>query len=188
MVDILETIAGTVWLAVILLVYITEVIQVGEQWWGYINAMFFMGLIFGSVYCLKFDLFIEKRMGNFILSGSLLSSIATLLFSFNHVAWLALILSFCVGFFGQVKSIPQQTIIQTSVSQEKLPTVYTSLGAITTVVFGVSSLMVGVVADLVGVRVVFGISASILALVSLLIYRNRHLFNQIGIEADRSEE
>ena len=127
-------------------------------------------------------------MGNFILSGSLLSFIATLLFSFNHVAWLALILSFCVGFFGQVKSIPQQTIIQTSVSQEKLPTVYTSLGAITTVVFGVSSLMVGVVADLVGVRVVFGISASILALVSLLIYRNRHLFNQIGIEADRSEE
>lgn len=89
---------------------------------------------------------------------------------------ISLLLSFCVGLFGQIKQIPQQTVIQTSVSKEQLSTVYTSLGAIGTVIFGIGSLVMGIIADLVGVRMVFVISGLLLAIVSVIAHKNKQLF------------
>src|SRR5690625_6702337 len=75
------------------------------------------------------------------------SFLITLLFSMTSHPIIALLLSLGIGFFGQLKSIPQQTIIQSSVAKEKLSVVYTSLGAVSTGVFGVASLAMGIVAD-----------------------------------------
>ncbi len=81
-----------------------------------------------------------------------------------------------IGFFGQLKSIPQQTVIQTSVSREKLSSVYTSLGAVSTGMFGLASLAMGIAADLIGVRAVFVISAVFLGWASLLVFKHKPLF------------
>ena len=51
------------------------------------------------------------------------------------MAVFAIGLSFCVGIVTQIKSIPQQTVNQTSVPKEQLSKVYTSLGAIGTGIF-----------------------------------------------------
>lgn len=69
-----------------------------------------------------------------------------------------------------------QTIIQTSIPKKKLTTVYTSLGALSTGVFGVASLVMGILADLVGVRSVFLVSGVLLAIVTVIVYRDKHLF------------
>lgn len=90
-------------------------------------CILFIGLILGSVYCIKYSTFIEKKLSTFIFLGSFLSFVVTLLFSINSKPIVALLLSVFVGFFGQIKNIPQQTVIQTSVSKEQLSTVYTSL-------------------------------------------------------------
>jgi MFS transporter, DHA3 family, macrolide efflux protein len=180
--DFFETIAGTVWIAAILLVFVNDALDVSGQWWGFINGAFFIGLILGSVYCIKYSSIIEKKLGTFIFIGSILSSLVTLLFSINGIPIAALLLSLFVGLFGQIKGIPQQTVIQTSVSKEQLSTVYTSLGAIGTGIFGVGSLVMGLLADLLGIRIVFMISGILLAAVSLIVFKSKHLFVRNIIE------
>ncbi|GGN55887.1 MFS transporter [Oceanobacillus indicireducens] len=175
-IDFFATIAGTVWIAAILFIFVSDALQVGEQWWGFINGSFFLGLILGSVYCIKYSSFVERRIGAFIFTGSFASFLVTILFSINSIPIFALFLSLCIGLFGQIKGIPQQTVIQTSVPKEQLATVYTSLGAISTGIFGVASLMMGVLADLFGIRMVFVFSGILLLIVSMMVYRSRKLF------------
>lgn len=175
-IEFLETIAATVWIAAILYVFVNEALNVDEKWWGFINGANFLGLILGSAYCIKFSSFVEKKIGTFIFVGSFASFLFTILFSINSIPMISLLLSLCVGLFGQIKKIPQQTVIQTSVSKEQLSTVYTSLGAIGTGIFGVGSLVMGVLADLLGIRIVFVISGLLLAIVSTFAHKNKQLF------------
>ncbi|SDN37394.1 MFS transporter [Bacillus sp. OK048] len=175
-IDFFETIAGTVWIAAILLVFVSDALILDEIWWGFINGAFFLGLILGSIYCIKYSSFIEKKLGTFIFLGSFGGCLVSILFSLNSIPIVALLLSLCVGLFGQIKNIPQQTVIQTSVSKEQLATVYTSLGAIGTGIFGVGSLFMGLLADLLGIRIVFVISGLFLAIVSTIVYKNKQLF------------
>lgn len=174
--EILETVAGAVWIAAILYVFVNEALKVGEQWWGFINGSFFFGLIVGSIYCIKYSNVIEKKLSKLILISSLFSFVLTILFGVNSAPFIALLLSFGIGVSEQTRAIPLQTIIQTSVPKEKLTTVYTSLGAVSTGVFGVASVVMGMLADLVGVRSVFLLSGVILATITLIVYKNKHLF------------
>lgn len=177
-IDFLESIAGTVWIAAIILVFVTDALQVDEQWWGFLNGTFFVGLITGSVYCVKYNAFIERQLAKVMFIGSLCMFMATILFSLNSFPTIALFLTFCVGVFGQIKSIPQHTVIQRSVPKGELSSVFTSLSAISTGAFGISSLMMGIITDVIGVRAVFMISGLLLAVVCVIIVKNKHLFNR----------
>ncbi|HLR79776.1 MAG TPA: MFS transporter [Bacillota bacterium] len=174
--EVLETIAGTVWIAAILYVFVNEALQVGEEWWGFINGTFFLGLIVGSIYCIKYSIVVEKNLSKLIFISSLFSFIVTILFGITSIPIIALLISLVIGISEQVRTIPLQTIIQTSVPKKELPTVYTSLGAVSTGVFGVASLVMGILADLVGVRSVFLVSGVLLAIVTVIVYRNKYLF------------
>lgn len=174
--DILETIAGTVWIAAILYVYVEQALEAGEQWWGFINGSFFIGFLVGSLSCLKYPHLVEKYKFYFICFGALISGLLTIIFgSISHPV-IALYLSASIGLFGQFKNIPQQTVIQRSVPMEKLVTVYTSLGTVGSGIFGISALALGITADLVGVRVVFIISGFLLLIVGLIVMWNKKLF------------
>lgn len=66
-----ETISGTVWIAAILYVFVSDALQVDKKWWGFINGAFFLGLILGSIYCFRYTSFVEKKFGAFIFVGSI---------------------------------------------------------------------------------------------------------------------
>lgn len=176
--DILETIAGAVWIAAILYVFVSEALAADEQWWGFINGSFFIGLIIGSLICLRFTQWIENNLSRFILTGAIFSSATTVLFGLNSVPAMALFLSVLVGIFSQLKNIPQQTVVQTSVPKEQLPTVFTTLGAIGMGTFGMASLLMGILADLFGIRFVFVFSGLLLAIASWIAYRGRSHFRR----------
>src|SRR5699024_1073647 len=91
--EILEAIAGTVWIAAILYVFVNEALQVGEEWWGFINGSFFLGLIVGSIYCIKYSTLVEKNLGKLIFISSLFSFIVTILFGVTSAPIIALLLS-----------------------------------------------------------------------------------------------
>lgn len=40
--DLLESMAGAVWVAAILLVFVEEALQASSQWWGYLNGIFLL--------------------------------------------------------------------------------------------------------------------------------------------------
>ncbi|KYG34674.1 hypothetical protein AZF08_09810 [Bacillus gaemokensis] len=176
--EFLETIASTVWIAAILYVYVEQSLNEKEQWWGFINSSFFVGLVLGSITCVKFSKFVEKNRYAFILTGACMSFVLTILFSMTSMPVTALILSALIGLFGQLKNIPQQTSIRTSVPKEKLATVYTSIGTIVTGAFGVSSLIMGLLPDYFGVRNVFVFSGLLLAIVSFIVIKNKYIFRE----------
>jgi MFS transporter, DHA3 family, macrolide efflux protein len=181
-IEFLETIASTVWIAAIVYVFVEQALHEQEQWWGYINSTYFIGLVLGSIICVKFSSFVEKRQYALILLGACMSCLITILFSLTSIPMMALVFSALIGLFYQLKNIPQQTIIQTSVPKEKLATVYTSLSTIGTGTFGISSLMMGFIAELYGVRSVFIFSGLLLGIVSLMVYRNKHCFRNIAMQ------
>lgn len=173
--DVLATFADTAWISAILYVFVSEVLLADEKWWGFINGSFFLGLIGGSLFCLRYADWIEQRLSPLIFWGAISSSLLTIFFGLNSVPILALVLMFLVGFFTQIKNIPQQTVVQTSVSLDRLPTVFTTLGAIGTGTFGFASLLMGILADAFGIRSVFMVSGILLAAVSLIAYKGRIL-------------
>ncbi|MFJ8063924.1 MFS transporter [Psychrobacillus sp. NPDC096426] len=176
--DFFETIAGSVWIAAIILVYVEQALKAQEYWWGYINAAFFIGLVVGSLLCIKFSLYVDKKRHVFIITGAFMTCIFTVVFGLTSFPVIAMVLSALIGLFGQLKNIPQQTLIQTSVSKDQLATVYTSLGTIGTGTFGIASLTMGILSDYFGVRSIFILSGILLAIVSIMALKKQDLFRK----------
>lgn len=61
MMDMIEGIAGTIWVGAITLVYVKEVLHQGEAWWGFINASYYIGAIAGGLLMLLLSSFIPEK-------------------------------------------------------------------------------------------------------------------------------
>lgn len=174
--ELLEAMAGAVWIAAILYVYVSEVLKADQQWWGFINGAFFIGLIIGGLLFVRFDQFANRHLAKMMLTGLTLGAVATALFGITASPVFALALSWMVGLATQMAGIPKQTIIQTSVPQPQLANVYSTLGALGTFTFGAASLMVGITTDWLGVKSVFLLSAFFLAIAAVSVFTERNSF------------
>lgn len=159
----IEAIANVVWVAAILYVFVNEVLNVTEAWWGYINTAFFLGLILGGVFCSRYSVKIEKNMRKTVLYSSFGVSIVTLLFGLNSVAWVALIMVAVSGFIDQMKGITINTYLQKEASIEDLPRIYSAQYSMVSLVFGFSSLAFGGIAEYCSVQLAFIVAGLLLA-------------------------
>ena len=160
---VLESMAGTVWIAAIIYVYVQEQLQAGEAWWGYINAGFFIGMLIGGLAGMKLSAYIGRHLKMAVVSSSFAVAIATALFGLSTVPVLALAFSVISGAAESVKGIAVQSIIQSSVAVGALPKIYAAQSALIAVFFGFSSLAVGYIAEYTTIAVPFLISAALLA-------------------------
>jgi len=172
-VDFIESIANVVWVAAIIYVYVDQVLQTSEQWWGYINASFFAGLMIGGILSLKWSHLVNQHLVMFILVGAFLVSLTTLIFGLISTPWMALVIAMLFGMANQIKAVAQQTTTQTSVAHRLLPKVYSAKDAIISATFGVSSLSLGYLTDLFGVRFTFLLAATLLFLSAIFVVVNR---------------
>ena len=170
--------AGSVWIAAIILVYVEQALQTQAHWWGYINSAYFIGLVAGSLTCIRLSVLLMEQQHRIILIGACMTSLFTYGFGLARLPVIALILSSLIGFFEQMKNIPLQTVIQTRVPKEHLATVYTSLSSVGTATFGVAALLTGIAADYLGVRSVFLLSGGLLTVVYVLLLMNKHHINR----------
>lgn len=161
---VLESIAGVVWIAAILYVYVSEVLHKEEAWWGYINASFFLGLMAGGWCGMKGSRWIDRYIGSLTVYSSFGISLMTLGFGMTSMPWLALMFSAGFGLFDQLKAVSLQTMLQRSVSLQLMPKVYAAQSSLISLVFGASTLLFGYVTDRFGVRATFMAAAGILFL------------------------
>jgi MFS family permease len=169
----LESIADTVWVAAILFVFVELALGTDESWWGYINGSFFVGVMIGSIYCIRHAAFIERNVSTFLYTSTFVSFAFTLIFSVTSIPIIALCLSALIGITGQLEGITQQTIIQRTVPSNRMAAVYSSLGALVTGTFGVSVLIMGAIAEHLGVRAVYLMASALLFIVSIIAYSAR---------------
>ncbi|MDN5614204.1 MAG: MFS transporter, partial [Staphylococcus equorum] len=172
-VEFFESIANVVWVAAIMYVYVDQVLQTGEQWWGYINATFFSGLMIGGFLSLKWSHLVDRLSSKVILVGALLASLTTLMFGLTSTPWMALVLSLLFGLVNQMKDVAQETLVQKSVVHRLLPNIYSAKDALITAIFGGSSLILGNLTDLFGVRFIFMLAATLLFISSIIVIINR---------------
>jgi MFS family permease len=160
----LESAAGAVWIAAVLYLYVDIVLQRSEAWWGFINSSFFIGLVIASFLVFKLHSFISQRRHDWLPVCMIMTSLVTLIFAWNQAALFALFLSLIFGAFDQIKTIILQTYLQESTPHEEIGKVYAAQGALTTLLFGLSSLGVGVLLKITSVQIIFTISAILLLL------------------------
>ncbi|BCB02851.1 MFS transporter [Bacillus sp. KH172YL63] len=158
----LESVSGTVWIAAVLYLYVDQVLGKGEEWWGFINASFFIGLILASMLIFKLHGLFSHHRSRWLPLCMILTSIATLAFAWNQAAWLALVLSFLFGLFDQIKNVIMQTYIQESAPPEELGKIYAAQGALSTCLFGLSSVGVGLLIEVFSMSTIFSFSALLL--------------------------
>ncbi|UTE78964.1 MULTISPECIES: MFS transporter [unclassified Rossellomorea] len=158
----LESISGTVWIAAVLYLYVDLSLQRGEEWWGFINSSFFVGLVLASYLIFKLHGIFSKHRHKWLPFCMIVTSSVTLVFAWNKMAVMALILSFVFGLFDQIKNVVLQTYLQESAPPEELGKIYAAQGALTTLLFGLSSVGVGLLLEVMSVSMVFTWSALLL--------------------------
>lgn len=81
--DFITTLASSVWIAAIIYVYVEQNLKLGEQWWGYINTSYFIGMIVSGLLVIRFAKLLERYICFFIVFGLFLSALLTMLFGAN---------------------------------------------------------------------------------------------------------
>jgi len=164
---VFEAVANVVWIASILYVFVTEILGESEAWWGYINTSFFIGMVVGGVICSRFTTLFEKNLKYVLITFSFGICILTLLFGLTTIAWLSLVFSGFNGVFQQLKAIATNTFLQKSASPEELPKIYAVESSLVSLLFAISSLLFGALAEIWDVRITFIISAILLGLAAI---------------------
>lgn len=172
----IDTVANVVWIAAILYIFVFEVLQASEAWWGYINTVFFIGLLLGGVLCTTYAKQVEGSLRKMMILSSLAVSMITFFFGANSILILALILAGIHGFTQQIKGISIDTFLQKEARLEELPMIYAAQNALISLVFSFSSLAFGLLAEVYHVRFVFLVSGLLLLIGALSIVGQRKYF------------
>lgn len=98
--DMLESIANTAWVSAIVLVFVREVMQAPDAWWGYINATYFVGALLGSALVMRFSERFDKNKRTAIVMGAILGGLITVAVALSGDRFLILGLSVLIGLFS----------------------------------------------------------------------------------------
>lgn len=177
-ISILDTFANSVWISSIILAFVQKTLNDSQYWWGYINAAYMFGGVLGGVLCYRLSQRIAKNPFSVMITGTTIVALVTFVVSINSNMWILLCLSGLVGIFGELKDIPQTSLIQSRTDNKLLPNVFSSLTVLYTGTFSMASIFVSALSEQFGVRFVFVISSFLLVIVSVLLFFNKRLINQ----------
>ncbi|MBM6617715.1 MFS transporter [Bacillus suaedaesalsae] len=166
--DVIEGMAGSIWIGAVTLVYVEEALHQGEEWWGYVNASYYIGSIIGGFLTLYLARFIQKNLIVSMSVGSLLFSIFTLIYGLTSIPILALLLCIAMGPAYQIRDVAQQTAFQLNIPAEHLPKVYASQSILISSITGLSIFLMGFIAEFIGVRAVYVLGSILIFTSSLL--------------------
>lgn len=187
--DILGALANGVWIAAIIYVYVEDVLKKPESWWGFINGSFFAGMLVGGILILHFSAHLEKKLGITMLLATLSLAVITFVFGTSALPWLSLLASFLFGIPQMAFEVAETTILQKSARDHLLAKVYSARGTLLFASFGISSILMGWLTELYGVKMVFIIAACLLATSFILAFINRRaLFLDVTIQAGSVEK
>jgi len=165
--DLVEGLAGSIWIGAITLAFVKEALGQEEGWWGLINSSYSAGTILGGILAIALANRIQKHLISSMAIGSLLFSLLTIAYGLNSLPWLALVLCVLMGPAYQIRDVAQQTAFQNSVPVESLSKVYAAHGIVLSTAMSISTVIFGLIADQMGVRLVYLIGGALFIISSL---------------------
>nr|WP_139084571.1 MFS transporter [Bacillus sp. FJAT-27264] len=147
----------------LLLVFVNERLHVGEIWWGWMNGANLGGFVLISILMSRLT-DAKWNLGVMLTVGSGFVAALTLGFSFSTSPVVTLGIMFAIGAFQAIKNLAERTSYQTSVPTSELPPLFAAQSSLTSILYGVSLLLSGWIADTLGIQMLYIIASAGFAL------------------------
>ena len=172
--NLLEDFSNTIWVSSVILVFVTEALKQTESYWGYSNTAYSLGIILGGIIVYKLsENFLAHKWKSILFSLLAMATItASILFFSNTQTFL--IFSSLIGFFSQLKEVPESVFLQETVDENQLVHVYSVFEVISTLAFSVFVFLMSSITEKFGITTSFWLSTICILLEASLIYHNRN--------------
>ena len=174
--NLLEIFSNTIWVSSIILVFVTELLNETESYWGYSNTAYSIGIIISGFIAFRLSEKFLAAKWESILFPLVAMAIVTLTILFFPNAQIFLVFSALVGMLSQLKEVPETVFLQETVEENNLVNVYSVLEVISTLAFSVFVLLMSYITESFGISISFWLSAICLMIEAILIYIRRDYF------------
>ena len=174
--NLLEIFSNTIWVSSIILVFVTELLNETESYWGYSNTAYSIGIIISGLIAFRLSEKFLAAKWESILFSLVAMAIVTLTILFFPNAQMFLLFSALVGMLSQLKEVPESVFLQETVEENNLVNVYSVLEVISTLSFSVFVLLMSYITENFGISISFWLSAICLMIEAILIYIRRDYF------------
>lgn len=175
--ELFEVLAGTIWVSSIMLVYVTEILKKNEIMWSFANTFYSIGIIAGGILVYRFAKIISRNKARSMVISLLGSALLTfvLLVWDNSITFL--LITLFIGFFSQLKGIPETVILQESVDKQALINIYSVFEVVGALSFSLFVFFMSTLTEIFGVVFVFMLSATLLLIEGILVLVNKSILN-----------
>ena len=174
--NLLEIFSNTIWVSSIILVFVTELLNKTESYWGYSNTAYSIGIIISGLIAFRLSEKFLAAKWESILFPLVAMAIVTLTILYFPNAQMFLLFSALVGMLSQLKEVPESVFLQEIVEENHLVNVYSVLEVISTLAFSVFVLLMSYITESFGISISFWLSAICLMIEAILIYIRRDYF------------
>ena len=174
--NLLEIFSNTIWVSSIILVFVTELLNETESYWGYSNTAYSIGIIISGLIAFRLSEKFLAAKWESILFPLVAMVIVTLTILYFPNAQMFLVFSALVGMLSQLKEVPESVFLQETVEENNLVNVYSVLEVISTLSFSVFVLLMSYITENFGISISFWLSAICLMIEAILIYIRRDYF------------
>ena len=174
--NLLEIFSNTIWVSSIILVFVTELLNETESYWGYSNTAYSIGIIISGLIAFRLSEKFLAAKWESILFPLVAMAIVTLTILYFPNAQMFLLFSALVGMLSQLKEVPESVFLQETVEENNLVNVYSVLEVISTLSFSVFVLLMSYITENFGISISFWLSAICLMIEAILIYIRRDYF------------
>ena len=174
--NLLEIFSNTIWVSSIILVFVTELLNETESYWGYSNTAYSIGIIISGLIVFRLSEKFLAAKWESILFPLVAMAIVTLTILYFPSAQMFLVFSALVGMLSQLKEVPESVFLQETVEENNLVNVYSVLEVISTLAFSVFVLLMSYITENFGISISFWLSAICLMIEAILVYIRRDYF------------
>ena len=174
--NLFEIFSNTIWVSSIILVFVTELLNETESYWGYSNTAYSIGIIISGLIAFRLSEKFLAAKWESILFSLVSMAIATLTILLFPNSQMFLVFSALVGMLSQLKEVPESVFLQETVEENNLVNVYSVLEVISTLAFSVFVLLMSYITEIFGISISFWLSAICLIIEAILIYIRRDYF------------
>ena len=174
--NLFEIFSNTIWVSSIILVFVTELLNETESYWGYSNTAYSIGIIISGLIAFRLSEKFLALKWESILFPLVAMAIVTLTILYFPNAQIFLVFSALVGMLSQLKEVPESVFLQETVEENNLVNVYSVLEVISTLAFSVFVLLMSYITESFGISISFWLSAICLMIEAILIYIRRDYF------------
>ena len=160
-IDAIDMLGGSVWVGAFTLSFVQEALGQGEEWWGFINSVYFAGTIGGGLLVISAVRRIGSRLLRYMLIGMAGYGLLTFLYAVNTNLIAALVLVLVMGPFAELSAVTRRTLVQHSVNSEQLPKVLSAQATVLHLFFCISLLGMAWTAETFGIVKLYVFAAAL---------------------------